>query len=92
MSRNPVISALAYWGARARVSTTGRNVANIREEFMLDPFKCELKDIIVNKREIPEGGNENLELLERLFESRATEMEPDLVSELNVLIDNICEL
>ena len=59
LSGNPVISALAYWGVRTRLSTTGRNVANIREEFMLDPFKCEPKDINVKKREIPEGGNEN---------------------------------
>ena len=26
----------------------------------------------------------------RLFESRAAEMEPDIVSELNELIDNVC--
>ena len=91
MSKNPVISGLSYWGVRTRLSTTGQNVANIREEFNVDPIKCSPKDIAVKKREIPEGGNDNIELLQRLFEAKAAEMEPDIVSELQILIDNICE-
>ena len=51
-----------------------------------------LSNVNQKKKEIPEGGDENLELLERLFEARVTEIEPDLVSELNILIDNVCEL
>ena len=86
-----MISALAYWGARTRLSTTGRNVANIREEFSVDPFNCSPNDITILKRDIPEYGEENLELLVRLFETKDAEMEPDIVSELSTLIDNICE-
>ena len=89
-SKNPIISGLAYWGARTRLSTTGRNMANIRDEFLLEPIKCKPQDIIVKKRELPADGKENIELLMRLFESRAAEMEPDIVSELNELIDNVC--
>ena len=91
LNQNPVISALAYWGSRTRLSTTGRNVANLKEEFKVDPFNCSPEDISVMKREIPEYGNENMELLVRLFESKDAEMDPDVVSELTTLIDNICE-
>ena len=76
---------------RSRLSTTGKNVANIEEEFKINPIKCKSEDIRVTKREIPEYGAENMELLERLFNSRAAEIEPNLISELNELIDNICE-
>ena len=90
-SENPVISALANWGVRTRLSTTGRNVANMRKEFSVDPIKCTPQDIILKKRDILEGGMENLDLLTRLFDTKAAEIEPDIVSELEVLIDNICE-
>ena len=43
------------------------------------------------KREIPEYGAENMELIERLLNTRESEKEPNLVSELNELIDNVCE-
>ena len=66
-------------------------MANIREEFAVDPFKCLPKDISMQKREIPEGGNENIELLERLFTAKAAEIEPDIVSELEILINTVCE-
>ena len=88
---NPIISSLAYWGVRTRKSTTGRNVANIREEFGLDPLKCSPGSIRIRQRDMPENGQENLELLERLFSIRAAEVEPDVVNELNILINDICE-
>ena len=90
-SMNPIISALAYWGVRTRKSTTGRNVANIREEFGLDPLKCSPGSIRIRQRDMPVNGQENLELLERLFSIRAAEVEPDVVNELNILINDICE-
>ena len=90
---NPIISALAYWGVRTRKSTTGRNVANIQEEFGVNPLDrfSSPGSISVRLRELPDNGQETLELLERLLQSRSTETEPDIVSELNQLIDNICE-
>ena len=92
-SMNPIVSALAYWGARTRQSTTGRNVANIQEEFGVNPLDrfSSPGSISVRLRELPDNGQETLELLERLLQSRSTETEPDIVSELNQLIDNICE-
>ena len=47
--------------------------------------------ISVRLRELPDNGQETLELLERLLQSRSTETEPAIVSEINQLIDNICE-
>ena len=49
MSMNPVISALSHWGVRTRLSTTGRNVANIREGFGVDPIKCKSNSLDVMK-------------------------------------------
>ena len=66
-------------------------MANIEEEFKVNPLKCKSEDIVVMKREIPEYGAENMELIERLLTIRASEKEPNLVSELNELIDNVCE-
>ena len=90
-SRNPIISALAYWGTQTRLSTTGRNVANMREEFSKDPLKCKTSDINVKKRDIPYQMEENIELLDSLLKIRANEMEPDIVTELNGLIWAVCE-
>ena len=64
---------------RTRLSKTGTNVANIEDEFKVNPFKCKSEDIVVMKREIPEYGAENMELIERLF--RALEKEPSELSE-----------
>ena len=89
-SMNPVISALSYWGTRTRQSTTGRNVANMREEFGLNPLRCSPGSIRVKERDMPENGPETLELLERLFSIRAAEVEPDFVDEINALLNDIC--
>ena len=88
-SMNPVISGLAYWGTRTRQSSTGRNVANIREEFRVNPLKCFQGAIKVHSREIPEGGEETLELLDRLLCIRANEVEPDILDELTDLINDV---
>ena len=89
-SRNPVLSGLSYWGVRTRLSATGRNVANIWEEFKVNPLKCEPWDIIVPKIDIPDNCFPNIELLESLFNIRDTELEPDIVSNMNTLIDSVC--
>ena len=89
-SMNPVLSGLAYWGVRTRSSKTGRNVANIQNEFGLDPLKCESGKIKVQRRDIPENCFPNIELLETLFNIRSTEVEPDIVTNIDALIDTVC--
>ena len=91
-SMNPVISALSYWGARTRCSTTGRNVANLQEEFSVYPLAktCSPTSLSVSPREMPENGQEIIELLERLFSIKASETEPDVVAEISQLIDDTC--
>ena len=89
-STNPIISALAYWGVQTRQSVTGKNVANIREEFKMDPLKCKPWALNVKKKEVSEQGDENIQLLETLLSIRAVELEPDILTELNGLIDIIC--
>ena len=89
-SMNPVLSGLSYWGVRTRLSTTGGNVANMQEEFGLNPLKCAAGNIFVAKRDLPDNGHLNLELLENLLSIRASECEPDIVSNLDYLIDMVC--
>ena len=89
-SINPIISALAYWSVQTVQSVTGRNVANIRREFNVNPLKCKPWTVTVKKREVPEQGHANLELLQNLLEIRAAELEPDILAELNGLIDHVC--
>ena len=90
-SMNPIISALSYWGVQTRLSTTGRNVANIREEFKINPLQCKPAALNVLKREIPEQMEDNIELLNSLLKIQAEEIEPDIITELNGLINAICE-
>ena len=90
-SMNPIISALSYWGVQTRLSTAGRNFANIREEFKINPLQCKPGALNVLKREIPEQMEDNLELLDSLLKIRAEELEPDIVTKLNGLINTVCE-
>ena len=46
---------------------------------------------IVKKKDIPENCDEDLELLEHLLQQQLVETEPDIVAELQTLIDNICK-
>ena len=90
-SENPIISGLAYWAVRTRMSTTGKNVANIQDELNVDPLKCESKEVVVKKKEMPDNGDETIELLVRLLNSKSAEVDPEMVTELASLIDNVCE-
>ena len=90
-SENPIISGLAYWALRTRISTIGKNVANIQDELNVDPLKCESKDVVVLKKEMPDNGEENIELLVRLLDSKSAEVDPQMATELASLIDNVCE-
>ena len=67
-----------------------RNIVKIRHEFQLDPLSVHKKQFHVPKVEIPEGGDENIELLDYLLYLRNNETEEELVIELNELIANVC--
>ena len=56
----------------------------------MDPLKCCPWKINTAKREVPINGQENIDLLMRLFEIRTAEVEPDVLLELNELIENVC--
>ena len=71
-------------------STTGRNVTNIRNEFC-DPLTCDPQKICIKKREIPEGGIEQIDLLARLLVQRTEEMDPYILPEIDILIENLCQ-
>ena len=87
---NPVISTLAYWATRTLKSTTGKNVTNIRKEFS-DPLTCAPQDICIKKHAIPEGGIQQIDLLARLLVQRSEEMDPDILPEIDSVIDNVCQ-
>ena len=87
---NPVISTLAFWATRTLQSTTGKNVANIRNDFA-DPLTCGSEKICIKRQDIPEGGYQQIDLLARLLVLRNEEMDPDILPEIDILIDNVCQ-
>ena len=89
-SPNPVINLLAVLSANTVQSTTGRNILNIKQEFNMDPLTTPRDKFIVNKSAIPVGGEENLVLLTDLIMAKQTEVEDDIVNELDGLIKITC--
>ena len=88
-SENPVIWKLTRLSVNNVGSVTGRNVAKMKEEFQLDPLEVNKKLFFVKKAELPEHGEENIELLDYLLYLRNSETEEDIISELNELIFNV---
>ena len=46
---------------------------------------------IVKGKDIPETGNETLELLDNLLQQQLQETDPDIVTELQTVINNLCK-
>ena len=90
-SSNPVLSTLSHWAIKTVQSTTGLNVANIRHEFGLDPLLHGSTLFTVKRKQIPENHEEDLKLLADLLAQQLVEPEPNIVSELQTVIDNICK-
>ena len=90
-SLNPVLSTLSYWATKTVQSVTGLNITNIRQEFGLDPLLNGPSMFTVKSKDIPENGNEILELLETLLQQQLQETEPDIVTELQTIINSFCE-
>ena len=88
-SDNPVIWKLTRQSVNSVGSVTGRNVAKMKEEFQLDPLEVNKKLFFVKKAELPEHGEENIELLDYLLYLRNSETEEEIISELNELIFNV---
>ena len=89
-SNNETIWNLANLAINTTRSVTGLNVTNIREEFGLDPVLVDRSEFFVEKREIPDNGMENIELLDYLLYLRNTETEEDIIAELNAVITDVC--
>ena len=89
-SEIPVIHDLAHSAVRTAQSVTGLNVLNIRQSFNCNPLSCNPLDIISQRKEIPEGGEETLDLLARLLDIRSNEIDEDIVSDLDDLISDVC--
>ena len=70
-------------GTKAKGSPLSRNPR--------DPLMCGPGANTVARRDIPEGGEENMGVLETLLEQRNGEIDPDIIAELDTLIENICE-
>ena len=66
-------------------------MTNIQQEFCLDPLLHAPSMFTVKRKDIPETGNETLELLENLLQQQLQETEPDIVTELQTVINNLCE-
>ena len=65
-------------------------MANIQNEFGVDPLKLEPGRIKVERKDMPENCFPNNELLETLFNIRNTEVEPDIITNMDALIDKVC--
>ena len=90
-SENPVLSVLSHWAVKTVQSVTGSNVAKIRQEFGRDPLLYGPTLFFVKKKDISENDKENIDLLKELFQQKQDELDPDMVLELEGLIDNICK-
>ena len=89
-SNNNVIWNIANLAVNSSRSVTGLNVTNIRDEFHLHPVSVDKRQFCVKKREIPENGLDNIELLDYLLFLRNNETEEPIVIELDSLIADIC--
>ena len=89
-SSDPAVCHLANLAVATNLSVTGRNVIRMWEEFGRDPVTCHKREFVVEKCEMPEGGEESIELLDRLLEQRSNETDQDVINELNQLITNVC--
>ena len=91
-SDNQIIRQLAHLAVGSTRSTTGRNIREIRDEFGLDPLTTSKKHFFVKKAEVPEHGQDNIELLDHLLYIRNSETEEDIIAEVDDLISSVCSV
>ena len=80
-----MISVLSHWAVKTQQSVTGCNVANIRQEFGLNPLQHGPTTFTVKKKEITETDQTNMDLLGELLQQRHEEVDPDTVLELSLI-------
>ena len=90
-SQNQVLSVLSHWAVNTVQSVTGLNVANIRQEFGLNPLLYGPTLFSVKKKDITEIDQNNMDLLGELLQQKHDEIDPDTILELDGLINNICQ-
>ena len=90
-SFNPIISGLAHQAVNTVLSVTGRNVANIRQEFGANPLVCGPGSITIMKSDITNNDRDNLDLLASLLEQKMGEVDRDTINNFDILIDEICQ-
>ena len=66
-------------------------MSNIRNEFRLDPFTYGPSMFSIKKQDVPENRKEDMDLLENLLQQQLSETEPDIVEELQTVINGICQ-
>ena len=89
-SFNPVVTLLAVLSVNTVQSNTGWNIHKMKEEFGMDPLKTSRNEFVVEKSDIPAGGEDDLILLQDLMTIRSNEVDDDIISELDALIRNTC--
>ena len=87
-----MLSILSHWAVKTVQSVTGSNVAKICQEFGIDPLVYGPTLFFVKKKNVLETEKENLNLLQELLHQKKDELDPDMVSELGGLINDICKI
>ena len=86
---NPIISLLATLAVNSLQSTTGKNLANIKEEFGINPLITPRNQFVTKKASIPSEEHSNLMLLDEFLTRRENETD-DIIPEIDGLIHNLC--
>ena len=89
-SENKIVWNLSQLAFNTVRSTTGSNVANIRNEFSLCPLMYPKQQFNLAKQELSVNQQENIALLDNLLIIRSNEIDEEIIEELNGLIDQIC--
>ena len=89
-SENQIVWHLSHLAINTVRSTTGSNIANIRNEFSMCPILNPKQKFILTKRNVPLNYQENVALLDHLITIRSSEFDQDIIEELDSLINHIC--
>ena len=89
-SENLVIQQVANLSVLTVRSVTGRNVSNIQMEFQKSPLYSNKQEFSLRRKELSVTELENIELLDNLLSLRSKEIDDEILSELDILILNVC--
>ena len=89
-SENTVIQQVSNLAVLTIKSVTGRNLSNIQNEFQKNPLYTNKQEFTLNRKELSDKKHENIELLDKLLSIRSKEVDDEIISELDILILNVC--